>query len=62
MKLFHTFPTAWIWHHLTLVVCSSQDTLKGILSHVKKWFQEEPEELYTEGFKKHVQQNGFLLP
>jgi hypothetical protein len=49
LKLFHTFPTAWIWHHLTLLFAALKTHLKGIPSHVvKKWFQEQLEEFYTD--------------
>jgi hypothetical protein len=45
--LFHTFPTALIWHHLTSG-CSeiSRNISKAIVSHVMKNF-------------KPLQQNGF---
>jgi hypothetical protein len=61
-EVFHTLPTARIWRHLTSG-CSSQETSKKIhftgdeqvQAAMGKWFQEQPEDLYSDGFKSLVQ-------
>jgi sulfatase maturation enzyme AslB (radical SAM superfamily) len=56
-KLFHTLPTARIWHRLTSGCLQlPRHISKEFLTHVmKKWFQEQPEEFYTDRFEKLVQ-------